>query len=145
MASLPIEEKVEFLLQILATAHEFKPNYGGLAQRLGINTNGNAQRRFKGIVEADNKFVLESGKDSTKVVETNGSREDGQENAAATTHSKTPKSRKRSKKIETKADADVEESPTKKAKKSSKKEQVKKETDGEDEGEGEGDDGGDAK
>lgn len=72
MASLSVEEKLEFLLHILATCDEFKPNYGKTAKRLGINTTSNAQRRFKGIVEADKTFILQSnsGKNAeTKVVE----------------------------------------------------------------------------
>ena len=50
MASLSAEAKVEFLLTLLASS-EFTPNYAIVAQKMGINTKANAQRRFKVIVK----------------------------------------------------------------------------------------------
>lgn len=96
MASLQSEEKVDFLLHMLATCDEFKPNYGALAKRLGINTNSNAQRRLKTIVESGDKFVLKSAKNTaTKVIEIEI--ENGGSKGDSTTATHTSKTRKRAK------------------------------------------------
>lgn len=129
MASLPVEEKLEFLLHVLATAHEFKPNYAAVAERLAINTTANAQRRFKGIVEGDKKFMLESKKDGTKVVE-NDKAGHGDTSATKTT-TKTPKSRKRSKKED--EDSEAEPTPTKKPRKKASAKKAEKEVEEQDE------------
>lgn len=72
MASKSPEDKVEFLLKVLATCTEFKPNYNALKDATGINTASNAQRQFKGIVEASKQYILDSSKGSTRIVENNG-------------------------------------------------------------------------
>ncbi|KAK5949978.1 hypothetical protein OHC33_008939 [Knufia fluminis] len=110
MASLAPEEKVEFLLNVLATLPEFKPDYGALAAKTGINTNSNAQRKLKGIVEADKRFVLQrEGSQPARV--------------------KTPKSRKRTKKSED--GADDEGTPSKKGRKTKAKDDNENEDEGE--------------
>ena len=136
---LPAEEKIELLLQVLATLDDFKPNYGKLAQRMGINTSSNAQRKFKSIVEADKKFALLSEKNSTKVIDLVVG-EDADNNNA--TPAKTPKSRKRTKKT---GDGGEEDTPTKRSKKTKSEEKVE-EAEEHDEGAGdEAADGGEAK
>lgn len=72
MASKSPEEKVEFLLKVLATCTEFKPDYAQLKDAMGINTNANAQRQFKGIVEAGKMYTLESGGGQTRVIDNGG-------------------------------------------------------------------------
>ena len=72
MASKSPEEKVEFLLKVLATCTEFKPDYAQLKDAMGINTNANAQRQFKSIVEAGKLYTLESGGGQTRVIDNGG-------------------------------------------------------------------------
>ncbi|KAK5941561.1 hypothetical protein PMZ80_005509 [Knufia obscura] len=124
MASLAPEEKVEFLLNVLATLPEFKPDYGALAAKTGINTNSNAQRKLKGIVEADKRFVLQSDRNGTKVIDT----QDGGEGSQPA-RVKTPKSRKRTKKSED--GADDEGTPSKKGRKTKAKDDNENEDEGE--------------
>lgn len=71
MSSLSAEEKIEFLLQVLATGGEFSVDYGALAKKMGINTNSNAQRRLKSIVEGDKRFVLRSSGGTARVIKLN--------------------------------------------------------------------------
>lgn len=118
MASLSSEDKVDFLLHVLATVAEFKPDYGALAKRTGINTNANAQRRLKGVVEAGKRYVLQSDKTGAKVIDTRDVGESEQQ-----TPLQTPKSRKRTRKE--KDGADCEETPSKKGRKLKAKEDEK--------------------
>lgn len=74
MASLPAEEKLEFLLSLLCDA-EFTPNYQATMVKCGINTAGNTQRRLKGIVEADKRFRLDAKGGSTKIIDLRSSEE----------------------------------------------------------------------
>ncbi|KAJ9660093.1 hypothetical protein H2198_002790 [Neophaeococcomyces mojaviensis] len=124
MASLPSEEKTEFLLAILASVDEFKPNYTVVAERLGINTAHNAQRKFKSIVEADKKFTLQSGKDSVRLIGKDSA--DGQPTTPAkstqTAKAKTPKSNKRGKTDDEGESEKGSNSPKKKKLKKSTKE-----------------------
>lgn len=98
MASLPAEEKVEFLLQVLATG-AFEPDYDALAKRMGINTRSNAQRRLKGIVEADKGFILKSAGSTTSVVETGKSGDTQGSPVARKKATPAKKGRKRAKSI----------------------------------------------
>lgn len=127
MATLPAEEKVEFLIQLIASLGDFKPNYGVLAEAMGINTNANAQRRFKGIVEADKKFVLQCSKDATSVVMA-GDGDTGEGNGDTTsTPKKTPasgKGRKRTKPAN--ADDDEQTKTPSKVSKKTQKDKVEK-------------------
>ena len=113
MASLAAEEKVEFLLQVLATSSDFTPDFGAIAKKTGINTNSNAQRMLKSIVEAEKRFVLQSQKGGqTKVIDTADGGETG-----TSTPVRTSKPRKRTKNNE---DGGEEErgTPSKKGRKS---------------------------
>jgi len=125
MASLSPEEKVEFLLNVLATSDEFKPNYGALAVKMGINTNQNAQRRLKGIVEAGKTYVLQCDKNSTRVID---AQESGNGEQASVP---TPKSKRRTKKAE--ARLDDEGTPSKKGRKAPKEDDEGGDVVGEDE------------
>lgn len=73
MSKIPAEEKVDFLLQVLSSCGDIKPDYQLIATKLGINTKSNAQRRFKSVVECDKKFSLMCSKDTTSVVDLNDS------------------------------------------------------------------------
>lgn len=126
MATLPAEEKVEFLIELLASMGDFKPNYAVLAETLGINTNANVQRRFKGIVEADKKFVLQCTKEGTSIVKVGGNAGDAGEGKADTTSTpkKTPasaKGRKRNKPATADDDDEQTKTPSKVSKKTPKK------------------------
>lgn len=70
MASLPPVEKVEFLLAILGSAGAFKPNYHIVATKLGIKDAHDAQRKFKTLVEAGDKYILNHSKEGYKVIAT---------------------------------------------------------------------------
>lgn len=122
MASLTPEEKIEFLLVVLADAEEFRPNYAAVARKLAINTPQNAQRRFKSIVEAGNKYSLQSSKDHVRVVAKDGNDAQPVTPAKITkaTKSKTPKSNKRANSDDGNEE-EGSETPTNKAKKSTKK------------------------
>lgn len=118
MASLSPEEKVEFLLNVLATMSEFKPDYGALAEKTGINTNTNAQRKLKSIVEAGKRYMLQSDKTGVRVIDTQNVGEGEQQ-----TSLQTPKSRKRSKKADD--GANDEGTPSKRGRKAKPKEDEK--------------------
>lgn len=60
MASLSAEAKIEFLLAIMSTAAEFKPDFSAAAKDLGLGSNADVSRRLKSIAEADKKFELQS-------------------------------------------------------------------------------------
>lgn len=69
MSRLSAEEKVDFLLQVISSCGDLKPDYRLIATKFGINNRYNAQRRFKAVVECDKKFSLVCNKDGTIVVD----------------------------------------------------------------------------
>lgn len=120
MATLSPEEKVEFFINLLLTG-EFTPNYGALAKEMDISTNANAQRRLKGIVEADKRFILKSEAGVVSVIKS-GDAGDGK--VDSDTSKKTPKSTKGRKRNKPATDDDDEEhnkTPSKVFKKTPKK------------------------
>ncbi|KAI1619292.1 hypothetical protein EDD37DRAFT_217748 [Exophiala viscosa] len=52
MASATTEEKLSYVMTVLMHTDMGKPDYRGVAEELGINTAGNAQRRFRSIVKS---------------------------------------------------------------------------------------------
>lgn len=113
MASLSPEEKVEFLLQVMATG-EFAPDYDALAKVMGINNKSNAQRRLKAIVEADKRFILQSAGSSTSI---KLSSKAGDAKETADVSKKTGSAKKGRKRTKAAGEANEDESPSKVAKK----------------------------
>lgn len=116
MASLSPEEKVEFLVQLLATG-EFTPDYDALAKIMGINTKSNAQHRLKAIVEADKRFTLQSSGGTTSVTDSGKAGNDKGTTDSAKKTGSARRGRKRTKAADL-TDND-EESPSKAPKKDS--------------------------
>lgn len=96
MSTLSVEERIETLLTIMATATEFKPDFAAAANALGLGNNSNVKSRFKSIVEADKKFILQSTKGCKSV--TTVVMVDHEDGANGKTAPNAPKSKKRSKK-----------------------------------------------
>lgn len=116
MASLSPEEKVEFLLQVLATG-EFTPDYDTLAKVMGINNKSNAQRRLKAVVEADKRFILQSLGSSTSV-KPSGKAGDAKDTPDA--GKKTGSAKKGRKRTKPAGEVNEDESPSKVSKKDRK-------------------------
>lgn len=109
MASLAPEDKIEFLIQLLATG-EFAPDYDALAKTMGINNKSNAQRRLKAIVEADKRFILQSLGSATSVIESGNS---GTPKGTADSGKKAPAKRGRKRTKPADPAEENEESPSK--------------------------------
>lgn len=133
MASLSPEEKVEFLLQVLATG-EFTPDYDTLAKVMGINNKSNAQRRLKAVVEADKRFILQSLGSSTSI-KPSGKAGDAKDTPDA--GKKTASAKKGRKRNKPAGEINEDESPSKVSKKDRKVQ-----SDGGDEANGDGNDDG---